>query len=76
METTGIVIYIKLTNNLAEQKMGAIMEKEAPGSLKNLPTNVKCTPLLWEWIFLVCYAVLNQTSILVSLALPSHMEIS
>jgi len=43
METAGLVIYISLANNLAERKMGATMGKEAPGSLKNLPTKMTRT---------------------------------
>lgn len=44
----GSSFYISLTDNLAEQKVGATLGKEAHGSLKNLATIVTCTQLHWN----------------------------
>ena len=46
MESAGLIIYISLADNLAEQKVGAAMGKEASGSLKNLLTIMTCTHCL------------------------------
>jgi len=51
MEAERFVGDIGFANSLAEQPMAAVLGKEAPYSLKNVPTNMTCTLLLISFTF-------------------------